>query len=126
MPWRERKCPNFEMVAKDIRTRAPLIASPAFYHCATALDKYIVIPCFPRSSPFSIATHGDLEYGLGKAIRSCYIAVPFQLPLVDYCEQVIMFSYGPLDPAADILISFLHEMLTIFGCFNFNGLSHYR
>ena len=29
--WRERKCPIFETVAKGIRTRAPLIASPAFY-----------------------------------------------------------------------------------------------
>ena len=35
--WRERKCPLFETVAKGIRTRAHLIASPAFYHCATAL-----------------------------------------------------------------------------------------
>ena len=30
--WRERKCPNFETVAKRIRTRALSIASPAFYH----------------------------------------------------------------------------------------------
>ena len=30
--WRERKCPNFETVAKGIRTRALSIASPAFYH----------------------------------------------------------------------------------------------
>ena len=32
----ERKCPNFDMVAKGIRTRAPTIASPAFYRRATA------------------------------------------------------------------------------------------
>ena len=35
--WSERKCPNFETVAKGIRTRALSIASPAFYHWATAL-----------------------------------------------------------------------------------------
>ena len=33
--WRERKCPIFEMVAKGIRTRSLLIASPAFYRWAT-------------------------------------------------------------------------------------------
>ena len=32
--WRERKCPNFETVAKGIRTRALSIASLAFYYCA--------------------------------------------------------------------------------------------
>ena len=31
-PWRERKCPTFETVAKGIRTRALSLASPAFYH----------------------------------------------------------------------------------------------
>ena len=36
-PWRERKCPNFETVSTGIRTRALSIASPAFYHWATAL-----------------------------------------------------------------------------------------
>ena len=35
--WRERKCQIFETVAKRIRTRAHLIASPAFYRWATAL-----------------------------------------------------------------------------------------
>ena len=35
--WRERKCPIFETVANRIRTRAHLIASPAFYNWATAL-----------------------------------------------------------------------------------------
>ena len=35
--WRERKCPNFETVAKGIWTRALSIASPAFYHWATML-----------------------------------------------------------------------------------------
>ena len=34
--WREGKCPIFQTVAKGIRTRAHLIASPAFYHWATA------------------------------------------------------------------------------------------
>ena len=34
--WRERNCPVFETVAKGIRTRAHLLASPAFYHWATA------------------------------------------------------------------------------------------
>ena len=29
--WRERNCPLFDTVAKGIRTRALLIASPAFY-----------------------------------------------------------------------------------------------
>ena len=28
---RQRKCPNFETIAKGVRTRAHLIASPAFY-----------------------------------------------------------------------------------------------
>ena len=44
--WRERKCQNFETVAKGIRTRALSIASPAFYHSATALqneDTIIII-----------------------------------------------------------------------------------
>ena len=35
----KRKCPNFETVAKGIRTRALSIASPAFYHWATTLRK---------------------------------------------------------------------------------------
>ena len=35
--WREQKCPNFETVAKGIRTRALSIVSPAFYHWATML-----------------------------------------------------------------------------------------
>ena len=38
--WRERKCPNFEKVAKGIWTRALSIASPAFYHWAIALHKH--------------------------------------------------------------------------------------
>ena len=38
--WIERKCQNFETVAKGIRTRALSIASPAFYHWATALHKH--------------------------------------------------------------------------------------
>ena len=33
--WRERKCPNFETVAKGIRTRALSVVSLAFYHWAT-------------------------------------------------------------------------------------------
>ena len=33
------KCPNFKTVAKGIRTRALSIASPAFYHWATAFRK---------------------------------------------------------------------------------------
>ena len=41
--WIERKFPNFEMVAKGIRTRALSIASPAFYSRATALhDTYFI------------------------------------------------------------------------------------
>ena len=35
--WRERKFPNFETVAKGIRTRAHLIGSPAFYRWAAVL-----------------------------------------------------------------------------------------
>ena len=37
---RERKFPSFETVAKGIRTRAPLIASPAFYRWATAIHNH--------------------------------------------------------------------------------------
>ena len=37
--WRERKCPIFETVAKGIRTRVLSIASPPFYHWATAYGR---------------------------------------------------------------------------------------
>ena len=37
---RERKCPNFETVAKGIKTRAPLITSLAFYRWTTELQQY--------------------------------------------------------------------------------------
>ena len=37
---REWKFPSFETVAKGIRTRGPLIASPAFYRWATAIHNH--------------------------------------------------------------------------------------
>ena len=40
------KCPIFETVAKGIRTRALSIASPAFYHWATALHNEIWKPVY--------------------------------------------------------------------------------
>ena len=65
---RERKCPNFETVAKGIRTRALSIASLAFYHWATALH----IPCYDSShhsplhhEPFHhIITHSDRDLSI--------------------------------------------------------------
>ena len=36
--WRERKCLNFETVAKGIRTKALSIENQTFYHWATALQ----------------------------------------------------------------------------------------
>ena len=41
--WRERKCPIFETEAKEIRTRAHLIASSAFYCRDTALHDDIPV-----------------------------------------------------------------------------------
>ena len=56
-PWSERKCPNFETVAKGIRTRALLLASPAFYHWAIALHTIMLLFCFDGS--LSSCFNGD-------------------------------------------------------------------
>ena len=43
--WREQKCPNFETVVKGNRIRALSIASLAFYHWATALQRHVLDEC---------------------------------------------------------------------------------
>ena len=51
--WRERKCPNFETVAKGIWTRDLSLASPAFYHWAIALHnecEWIVLETWLNAS----------------------------------------------------------------------------
>ena len=65
---------------------------------------------------YSIAMCGalDLEDSLGKPIRSRNMAESFQLPFLDYCEQVIVFSYFVFDLAADLLMyMFRYEMPSI-------------
>ena len=71
--WRERKCTIFETVAKDIRTRAHLIASPTFYRWATALQntfparrpqEYISRLADPRNTFPDLPTPGIRSAGL--------------------------------------------------------------
>ena len=85
---RERKCPNFETVPKGIRTRAPLIASPAFYRWATALLSL---------SPFTIPVHIITPYH-SSLCSQLLCTCPSPVPCILAYPQVSPFAFPVCHP----------------------------